>query len=294
MNRVFASAVVLGLGLLSACQFNQSVNKDLVTGAYARGDGLGVDNMILNINGEKSRRTEFEFGEMVQLEFNDVTGLKREDGQAYPGLALYITDHNKDTIVSNNNLLVNMTEGTDLSPLKLDATFAAAFPFGENNAYKVHVDIWDTKGDGTFHYDMPFTIVPNTLLSLSSEGIAHSNVYLWNDTKKQAVHDPTISGDDVYVLIIEGVDGLQEKEGSVYPSFSLHIIDQEGNAVLAKPNLLSDYADEGVDPAELKQQLIAHIQFGDGQASNPCQLTAVVKDNASSKSLTLETALTIE
>jgi hypothetical protein len=69
---------------------NQSVKIDLTTGAYSRGDGIGCEDVIIQINGDVDNRNEFIYGEKVKFIFNDITGLKRENGSVFPGLSMFI------------------------------------------------------------------------------------------------------------------------------------------------------------------------------------------------------------
>ncbi len=60
--------------VFSAC--NQSINKDLNTGATSRGDGLSCDDISIQINKESVKRNTFTFGETVVFSFNHIKGFK--------------------------------------------------------------------------------------------------------------------------------------------------------------------------------------------------------------------------
>ncbi|TDQ30201.1 hypothetical protein [Tenacibaculum caenipelagi] len=278
--------------LFSFCQFNQSVNKDLITGAYSRGDGLGSDDVVIEVNGEVEKRNEFVFGEKVNLVFNNVTGLTRLDEKTYPGLSMYIVKNEKDTVLSNPDLLGNITDGTALFPLKLQANFRAALPYQNNEKYKAYVQIWDKKGEGKFNYELPFTIKENDLLKITNNDIEYTNIYLWNETLKQPVFNKNISPEHLFILIIEGAKGLELSDNKVFPVFSLELSDSKGGKIISNPNLLSAYK-EGVAPKALENQLTAKISFSKGKISNPCKLVAKLKDENSSKEITVTTELVI-
>ena len=36
--------------VFNSCQFNQSINKDFITGANSRGDGIGCEDVQIEIN----------------------------------------------------------------------------------------------------------------------------------------------------------------------------------------------------------------------------------------------------
>ncbi|CAM1370386.1 conserved exported hypothetical protein [Tenacibaculum sediminilitoris] len=279
--------------LFSSCQFNQSVNKDLITGAYSRGDGVGSDDVIIEINGEVEKSNKFVFGEKVNLVFNNVTGLTKFDEKTFPGLSMYIIKNKKDTVLSNHDLLENINDGTVLFPLKLQANFRASLPYQNNEKYKVYVEIWDKKGDGKFNYELPFTIKENDLLKITSNKIEYTNIYLWNETLKQPVFNKNISLDHLFFLIIEGAKGLELSANKVFPIFSLELSDSKGGEITSNPNLLSTYED-GVAPEDLENQLAVKISFSKGRINNPCKLTAKLKDKNSSKEITVTTELMIK
>lgn len=281
------------MATLSACQFNQSINKDLTTGAYSRGDGIGVDDITMEINGEIDNRNEFVFGEKVNLIFNNVSGLTHSNGKTYPELGMYIVKNEKDTVLSNPNLLKNLNNGTDLSPLQLQANFVSALPNQNNEKYKVLIEITDKKGDGTFNYELPFTMKKNHLLDIKSNGIEYATIYLWNETLKQPVLNNEVSSEHLFILILNEIEGLELTNDKVFPIFSIDLTDNNGNKILSNPNLLSTYENEGVDPKDLKSQVTAKLTFTKGQVNNPYKLTAKLKDKNSEKEINISTELNI-
>jgi hypothetical protein len=94
-NRILS--VVLVIVMCSSCQFNQSVNTDLSTGAYSRGDGIGCDDVFIEINGIVEKRNEYVFGEKVNLIFNNISGLISLENKTYPGLSIHIVPVAQDT-----------------------------------------------------------------------------------------------------------------------------------------------------------------------------------------------------
>lgn len=287
------SILLIALVLFSSCQFNQSVNTDLTTGAYSRGDGLGCDDVIIEINGNVEKRNEFVFGEKVKLLFNNISGLTKVDDKTYPELSIHIVKNDKDTLLSNLNLLKSLENGTDLFPLQLHAEFATNLPFDNGEKYKVYVEISDKKGDGKFNYELPFTIKDNGLLQIKNNGIEYSKIYLWNETLKQPVFDKNVSSEDLFILILDDIKGLELINGKAFPIFSIDITDNDGNKIISNPNLLSDFENEGVNQEDLAKQLTAKITLLKVKVNNPCKLVAVLKDKNSSKEITIKTELII-
>lgn len=294
MIKIKPLILIIGFFIFNSCQFNQSVNTDLITGAYSRGNGIGTDDVNIEINGKIEKRNEYIYGEKVNFIFNNVSGLTSLNNKSYPGLSMYIVKNKKDTILSNSNLLKNLENGTDHSPLQLQANFTAALPFKNNEKYKLFINIWDKKGDGKFTYELPFSIKENNLLSIENKGIKYSNIYLWNETIKQPVFNKNISTNDLLILVFDNIDGLDIINDKVFPIFSIELTDNVGNKIISNPNLLENYINEGINPEDLKKQLTAKLTFTKGVINNPCKLTVKLKDNNSSKEINIRTELKID
>jgi hypothetical protein len=281
--------------MLASCEFHQSVETNLLTGAVSRGDGLGCDDISMMINGKMETRNVFSYGEKVILVFNDIRGLETEDGKTFPGLSMHILMNESDTVLSEANLLDELSDGTALSPLQLQASFTAAYPYKGGEEYKVHVLIRDLKGDGSFFYELPFEIRESELLDVRTYNMDYSVLYLWNESRQEAVTDNVVGQDEVLMLIIEGVTGMVSKEGKVFPGFSIEIVDDGGHVILSEPNVLAEYEEEGVDEAGLAEgQVPVTITFDEGLIESPCKLTAVVKDLLSDSRIEIFTELILE
>lgn len=288
-----AGVLLMGLAI-SSCQLNQSVNNDLTTGEYTRGDGITSDKVVIINSGKSEKKNTFFYGEEVQFLFNNVLGLTEVNNKTYPGLSLHIIKNEKDTVLSQKDLFKDLNEGTDLSPLQLNASFRAALPYKEEESYKLFIEIWDKKGEGKYNYELPFSVVENNLLDIKSKGITYSNIYLWDETTKQPVLEENIASDHLTILILDGVEGFELKNEKIFPVFSLVMTDSKGNKILSSPNLLSEYETEGINPENVKQQLTAQITFTEGVFNNPCSLIATLTDLNSEKKIEMTTTLNIE
>lgn len=281
--------------ITSACQFNQSVNKDLTTGAYYRGDGLGSDDVTIQVNSKIENRNTFIYGEKVNFIFNDVQGLTMENGKVYAGLSMNIVKNQKDTILSHPDLLDNLQEGIDQFPLQLQAHFIAALPFQDLEEYKVFIHVWDKKGDSTFSYEMPFTVEENTLLQINSNGLEYSNMYLWDQTEKLVVTSKNVKSKNQLILLLEGLTGFEKIDDKVHPILSVDVTDNQGNKIISEANILKEYEDRGINAEEFTQkQLPVVLRFAPDQASVPCTLTVTLRDKNSGKKIDIKTALQLE
>jgi hypothetical protein len=211
------------------------------------------------------------------------------------GFRCLLSKNEKDTVLQHQDLLANMENGTDLSPLKLQANFTSALPNEQIEKYKVFINIWDKKGKGTFQYELPFSIKKNELLNIDASNIDYTNIYLWDETKKLVVVEKEVSRQSTLILILEGLDGLEVLDNKVFPSFSIDITDNNGNQILSNSNILEQFRESGVDYKDFKnRQLPVTITFSSGQINNPYKLKASLKDFNSERNIVITSELEIK
>ncbi len=295
MKRIpFIGLLLIGW-IFNSCEFNQSTHKDLTTGAYSKGDGIGCDDIVIQVNGANENRNQFVYGERVNFVFENVTGLKRKNGKVSPGLSLYVLDSKKDTVLSHFDLLADLKKGTDKFPLEINANFIAAFPRQDKENYTVFIKIWDKKGEGTFQYQMPFTVKKNKVLKVTSNAIDYTDIYLWDETKQLVVANKNVSLKSQLILLLEGLDGLEVIEKKVFPAMSIEIVDRNGNPIISNPNLLEEFGDEGVDYDVFKtSQLPITLTFSTSSVNNPCQLKVSFTDLKSDRRIDISGELVIK
>lgn len=289
MKKISIISVILLVTTLNSCNFK----KDLITGATIQGKGLECDDISIEINGEIEKRNTYIYGEKVFFVFDDITGLKKEEGKVYPGFSMHVVKNEKDTVLVESNLLRNLENGTDLSPLQLRASLVTGLPYKNNEKYKLHLKIWDRKGEGTLSYKMPFQVKESDLLTIKSTEISYSAIYLWNESQNKVLKTHTVDKDDKLLLSLEKIEGLEEVNEKVYPSLSIELTGNDGKKIIANPNLFSANKN-GFNAKEFKEkQLPITIQFEKGQFFNPYQLKVVLSDTKSDKKIIITTALEI-
>lgn len=293
MKTIIIISTVFLILLLSSCDFRQSINKDLITKSISRGNGLSCENISLEVNGKKIKRNTFIFGEKVVFIFDGIEGFKKINSQKYPAMSMKIIKNKKDTVLYEPNLLKGLTNGTDLNPLQLLATLKATLPYKNQEKYSAHIKIWDTKSEGTFTYEFPFEVQKNPLLTIqASSGVTYSNIYLWNETKKQVVTDKKNNLKDLYIVILDGVSGLNAQNENVFPVFSVKVTDGSDNVVLSNSNVLQAYETKGVNAKTFTDnQITLKINFGKGQINNPFILKATLQDKKTSKQIKINANL---
>lgn len=295
MKRIFTISLLFLTLIFSACNSNSNESKDAVTGAISIENGLSCKAINIKINEVAEKRSTFKVGESVVLAFNGIEGLTRVEGSAFPGISMLILKNGKDTILSEANLLNDLKSGIDLAEIQLKASLFTDVPYQNDENYTAYVKIWDTKSDKDFSYELPFKVEKNDLLKIEATTITYSNIYLWNNSKKEVVFNKNINKLDSYVLILEGIDGLKATEEKVFPSISIKMTDKDGVEILSNPNLLSSFEAIGL-PAERLQnnKLPVALAFSDGVIYNPCQLEVVIKDLKSDGQVTIKTELVVK
>ncbi len=287
-------SLIFILVLLTSCQFNKSVHKDLISGAYTKEDGLSCETIKIKVNGTEDNRSSYIYGEKVEFIFNNISGFEKKDGMVYPGLSILVMKNANDTMEYSPDLFSDRG-GTDISPLQLRARFVCTFPYENSEKYKVYIKIWDKNGKGTFIYEMPFNVEENKLLRVKSEGIEYSEIYLWNKSSEYMVADKHINLKDTFLLVLKGLNGITEVEGRCYPAFSIDITESKGEKALSNPDLFEESEETGLSAGDFKKNpLRIIITFTPGEMYNPCRLKASLTDRKSTKRIDIEAELEIE
>lgn len=282
------------LASVLSCEFNQSVNKDLSTGAYTRGNGITCSESKIMVNNKLSKSNEFVYGEKVEVVLNHVKGLKRIGGKCYPMLSMYVIQNQHDTVLKKLDLLKSLSEGTDLQSLRLNANFNAVLPYQNNEKYTWYVVVSDKKSDKTLLYKLPFTVKENKVLNIVNKGLKYKSVYLWNNVEKSALFTNDVKSEDLHVLIFEGLQGFKEENGKVFPVFSLELTDANDKVILSSPNLFGNSDSVGVSIEDVKNQVYAKITFPEEKLKNPCALKAVISDIKSENQIEVNATLSIQ
>lgn len=296
MKLIIISSILFTLGVFQSCNFNKSFKKDLVSGAVYKADGLGSNDVEMEVNGKSTTNNSFTFGDKVEFIFNDITGLTKKKGKTFPGMSMIVLKNGTDTLMNKNDMLSEQEDGTDLEPLYLKAYFIAPLPENESDKYMVIIKIRDEKGSGKIQYEMPFRVKNSSFLSIKSKEIEYSNIYLWNETQGRVVNDKTINQSDEYILIIEGLDGFDLIENNAFPATEIEIKDKKGEYILYVENVFESSSLLGVDHVGMKEnQATVKITFTQGAINNPCHFKATIKDLKNpKKKVLIEADLVIE
>lgn len=265
--------------LLISCggEFNKSVNVDLISGLSTKGDGLGAGDVYLTVKDERVKRNTFTYGEIFHLNFNNVTGFKKEGGEAFPGMELTVVSEQGDTAMHYDDMYAEQG-GVDVSPLLLYTNITVAKPMMANNKYKLYVNIWDKKGKGTFKAEFDFDIEPNEAIKVTKDdAIAYDNIYLFSQ-EEGTVTNNQIKVNQTYYLMFEGLEGFNADNGKVSVGLSMKAVAADGEVLLDEKDLLGEGEWE---PSLVQEQISSDFIFRDPSIATPINCEIVVFDKKS-------------
>jgi len=276
---------------------NVSMSKNSKTGALSKGSEITCNQVKIKVNGKEQLTNSFFYDDEIELSFENVKGLKNNEGKVYPKMSMEIIKNNKEVVFSNPKLMDGL-QGTDLSPLQLYASFKAHLDYGDVS-YKLVIKITDTKGTGFFNYELPFKVSNNSkfLKIKYSDNISIGNVFLWNKTTKKMVTEPTINPNNIYVIAFDNISGLNGNNSKVYPVFSLKLDNFKGHNILNENHLLQQYEVDGIDATQVESnQITGEITFNKdkGSIENPYMFEAKIIDKKTNKYIEVKSVLKIQ
>lgn len=287
------SVILISL-LLTGCQFSKSVKKDLISGLTTTGNVLTCNDVYLSINNERTTRNSFNYGEIVNLEFSDIKGFTKENGNVFPLMNILVTDKSGDTVLFTDDLYSEYPDGLNFSPLKLTADLTVAAPMHSDENYTLSVNIGDKKGPGTYISKLNFTVKSNDKIRSDPKGVTYDEIYLYSKGKEKVITDGKIDFDDNIYILVEGLKGFKEDNGLVFPGLSLSAVDSEKNPVLKNDDLFSEYTETGVALSDFSSRVSAQFKISGTVFSNPLTVEIIIWDKKSDSRLIVSTDFELE
>jgi hypothetical protein len=284
--------LIISLALIS-CDFRKSVNKDLTTGLITKGDGLSCEEVYLTKDEEKTDRTTFIYGEIFYLNFSNMEGFRKADGNVFPGMIMWVLDDAKDTIFKTEDMYANYVNGMNISPLVLKANLTVGTPMHSNHKYTYFIKIWDKKDKGTFTAEMPFNVIENEKINVGKNNISYDEIYLYSVDRDKAITDGLVKFNEKVYLIFEGLSGLTEADGNVFPGLKFLAIDHSKNIIMDYADLFESYT-TGLSSVDFKTQFYVTIKFTEGAVDNPIHCETLLFDKKGNSNLKVTTDLTVQ
>jgi hypothetical protein len=287
-------SILLFIVALTGCQFSKSVKKDLLSGLFTTGDGLSCDNVYLSVNENKTDRNTFIYGEKFFVNFNNIEGFKKENDYVFPGMWLAIISNTGDTVLQSDDLYSDFKNGLKLSPLLLTSDITVAKPIKSKGEYTLIVKIWDKKGKGSFTAKLNFKVLSNEHILTEAVNVVYNEIYLFSKERDKVITDNKIKLNENTYIIFEGLNGLKEENGMVFPGLSLKGTDSEGNMILDFNDLLADYTKSGLAISDFSNQLLSHFKLPGSEFKNPLQCELTIWDKKSEARLKATLNLIVE
>jgi len=286
---------LLALLALISCDSRQSVSKDLVTGLNTRGDGLSCKKVYLSVDDKQISRNTFVYGEHLYMNFDNVEGFNKIDGNVFPGMRLWIMNEPGDTVMLTGDMYANYDDGIDISPLLLKANLPVTRPVHSNNEYTLFIKIWDKEGDGTFTAELPFSVTGNEKINIETNNVTYDEVYLYSKENKEVIIDGKAGFGETVHIIFEGLSGFYEENGKVFAGLQLQATDSAQNVILSYDDLLESYEETGISTDDFNTRVNASITFPEGgEIVNPVLCEASIFDKKSDASIKATTELYLE
>ena len=283
--------IALLISPVISCEFNKSVNKDLITGLVTKGDGLSCESVYLSNSLDKINRSSFIYGEKIYVNFNDIDGFSKDGDNVFPGLQLLVLGMNGDTVMYHNDLYENNPDGFDISPLLLQGNITVAKPIHSGNEYTLFVSIWDKKGEGTYKAEMDFDVISNNQIKVENNSISYAEIYLFSQERNTVITGNEAKFNENIFMIFEGLEGFRIEDGKAAIGLSLKGKDAEGKVILNEDDLIGDLS---MEASELKNQLAPNFIFSGSDIENPVTCEVMIWDKRSDNSIKAQIALNIQ
>ena len=270
------------------------MKKDFVSGLTSTGSGLTCEEVYLKVNDERTDRNSFIYGEVVNLVFEDVKGLKQENGKSFPKMQIIVNSLRGDTVFFADNLYSEYTEGMNFSPLQLTGDLTVAAPIKTGGEYLLTVIITDRKGAGIYLSKLKFSVKGNDKIKIEPLNVSYNEVYLYSQGKNKVINDGMISFDDNIYILAEGIKGFKEENGLVFPGISFRGSDASGKAIFNYEDMFSDYSTTGIAVSDFNTKISAHFKLTGSEFNNPLHAVIIIWDKKSSARMKISTDMTVK
>lgn len=146
MKQLFYLTLIL---LLLSCggSFSKGVKKDLNTGLTSSYNGFSVEDVYLTDDkGAKLSSNTVTLGDALLVVASGVENFKIDNGKAYPGCTIILTDKNKKELLNLPDAFAHLREGLPADQAtELKATLTTGAPMQAGETYQLYVHFYDKK-----------------------------------------------------------------------------------------------------------------------------------------------------
>ncbi|RIV35985.1 hypothetical protein D2V08_03300 [Flagellimonas lutimaris] len=272
MNPKRMVCIAVSMCLFPSCQFNGSIEKDLLTGIVSKGRGISCEEVYVSNGQLRKQDKDFTYGEVLNLNFAGVEGLERSEGRMYPGMELLIVDGNRDTVLYHPDLYDDRVDGFSQSTTTLQARIVLADPIQSDIEYRGTARIWDKKGDGSFEVALPIKVGRDGHIRTQVSELTFGEIYLFSRTSRTVLINGQVPSQEDFYFIIEGLEGFVDENNSSRVQLNLVAKDAEDNILASSSQMLTIAADE------LHEQLAPFFNLPASGFENPVRCEMVLLD----------------
>ncbi|RLD47803.1 MAG: hypothetical protein DRI94_13465 [Bacteroidetes bacterium] len=295
----FLNIAFIGL-LLTNCTSNTDVTQEEWTEVkkdtteIQNKNKVNTENNILLCNivyftlndGSTTNNTDFIYGERFQINFDNMSGFNRINGEIYPAMAIFVLNENNDTIFKTDNLYKDSYKTVNVS---LNAYLKCADPMHSNSTYHAFINIWDRKGKGTLVSDFNFTIKPNDKISVKTNNLSYNEIYLKSKDSKEVIIDNNVNLYERVYIVFEGLKGFKVIDSLANMGMNIVVTDINGDTTYYNP----DFFPEPVNAYALYQMSYIKLFFKDKNVKSPLQCKVLIWDKKSDADLTADFKLNL-
>lgn len=294
MKKIRYVVTLLAIAMLGACNFSAGIKHNMNTGLTVKNSGLDYEDYKLSYNDVAAADNQWAQGETVKLTMNGMNGFKVANGLVYPGISYTIKDLKGHVIEQQDDLLQEeVRDGiTPDRASKLSALYTMGENFEAGKEYEMQVCFFDKKGDGKVTATMKFKVLPlkQNDLKVNVAGLSYDHIYFRGRNGRK--ENEALIGGPIGVLI-QGVRGLKEENGKVFPGGEIMIYQENGKELYHSEDLFKDYP-RGIDPEKVAQDISLYLTPEDKKtAGNYGKWVFRIWDKKSKATLEAEIMLTL-
>ena len=147
--------------LLVSCSFSTGTKADLMSGLQSSWNGLSVESIFfVDDQDESINNKQIKWNGECSFVFQGIENFIIEDGNAFPGLNMNVTDANGNEVIDFGDMMESYAEGlppTDASVLR--ATLTVGDPMKVGETYTINARVYDKKGEGEIVSKIQVTVV---------------------------------------------------------------------------------------------------------------------------------------
>ena len=144
MRRISCTLLTVCTLVLWACNFSVGTNKDLITGLSYSYNGFAVDEVLLvGPDNVAKSDNEVQLNTKIAIVIQGLRNYQLQDGKAFPGLALTVTDNTGSAILDEADLFADSEGYSEADAAILRGAVTVADPMKSGETYHLKMRVWD-------------------------------------------------------------------------------------------------------------------------------------------------------